>query len=55
MVSIIIGIVISLGLIIAGISGEYVLKGTDSSVALIIAGCIFLVYEIYKIVKYKKG
>ena len=55
MVSIVIGIIISLGLIIAGLSGEFVLKGTDSSVALIIAGGVFLIYDIYKIVKYKKG
>lgn len=55
MIGVIIGMIISIGLIIAGISGDFVLKGTDSSMALIIAGVLFLIYDIYKLVKYKKG
>lgn len=46
----IIGIIISIGLIIAGLSGEFVLIGTNSSIALVVAGCIFLIIDIIKLV-----
>lgn len=42
----IIGIIISFGLIWGGLSGELVLRGTNSSIALVVVGCIFLVYDI---------
>ena len=45
----IIGIVISIGLIIAGLSGEFVLRGTNSSIALVLAGAGFLIYDILKL------
>ena len=50
----IIGLMISIGLIIAGLSGSFVLRGTNSSTALVIAGVIFLIFDIYKIVKYTR-
>ena len=45
----IIGIVISIGLIIAGLSGDFVLRGTNSSIALVLAGAVFLIYDIFKL------
>lgn len=42
----IIGIVISIALIVAGASGQFVLKGTSSSIALIVAGAVFLVIDL---------
>lgn len=51
MVGRIIGILISLGLIIGGLSGKLVLRGTDSSMALVIVGVLFLIWDIYKIIK----
>lgn len=45
----IIGIVISIGLIIAGLSGEFVLRGTNSSIALVFVGAGFLIYDILKL------
>lgn len=46
----IIGIVISIGLIIAGASGEFVLRGTKSSVALVLVGAGLLIYDIVKLI-----
>jgi hypothetical protein len=51
MIGKIIGLLISIGLIIAGFSGEFVLVGTDSSTALIIAGVVFLIFDIVGIVR----
>lgn len=48
------GLIISIGLIIAGLSGEFVLRGTDSGIALVIVGALYLIYDIYKIATYKK-
>jgi hypothetical protein len=42
----IIGIGISLVMIIGGLSGELVLRGTNSSTALVIVGVLLLVFEI---------
>ncbi|MDR2293441.1 MAG: hypothetical protein LBE11_08230 [Prevotellaceae bacterium] len=50
----IIQLLISIGLIIGGLSGEFVLRGTNSSALLIIFGCIWLIYDIYAIVTHKK-
>jgi hypothetical protein len=47
---------LSIGLIIGGLSGKMVLRGTDSSLALAGVGFLWLVYDIYRIVIYvKKG
>lgn len=40
------GIIISVVIIGLGLSGQFVLKGTNSSTALVIAGVLFLVIEI---------
>ena len=39
------GILISIALIIGGLSGKLVLRGTQSSTALVIAGCVFLAID----------
>ncbi|MDR1197723.1 MAG: hypothetical protein LBK94_01750 [Prevotellaceae bacterium] len=51
----IIQLLISIGLIIGGLSGEFVLRGTDSSGLLVVFGCIWLIYDIYSIYAYKKA
>jgi uncharacterized membrane protein YhaH (DUF805 family) len=50
----IIQLLISIALIIAGASGQFVLRGTNSSELLIVFGCIWLVYDIYLIFNHKK-
>ena len=42
-------LLISVGLIIAGLSGNFVLRGTNSSTALVVAGIIFLIIDIVRI------
>ena len=54
MVGKIIGLIISLVMIIGGLSGAFVLKGTNSSVALVVIGFIFLVIDIIGIVRASK-
>jgi hypothetical protein len=54
MVGKIIGLVISIALIIAGLSGEYVLVGTGSSAALVGFGLILLIGDIISIVRYRQ-
>jgi hypothetical protein len=49
----IIQLLISVGLILGGLSGDLVLRGTDSSGALVIFGIGWLIYDIYQLVKYK--
>ena len=52
----IIGILVSIGLIIGGLSGTMVLRGTNSSTALVVAGVIFLIFDIVSLVLWaKKG
>ena len=51
----IIGILVSIALIVAGLSGEYVLKGTESSVALVVVGVLFLVWEIFAFMRDKRN
>jgi hypothetical protein len=46
------GLLVSIGLIIGGMSGEMVLRGTDSSAALIAAGFLFLIIDIIAIVNH---
>lgn len=48
----ILGIIISIGIIIAGLSGNFVLLGTESSAALVVVGVIFLVVDIVQIIRY---
>lgn len=52
MIGRILGIIISIGIIIAGLSGNFVLIGTESSAALVVVGVIFLVVDIVQIVRY---
>jgi hypothetical protein len=49
----IIGLIISIGLIIAGLSGEFVLKGTNSGLALAGFGFLWLIWDIIAIVRYR--
>lgn len=55
MIGRIIGLIISIALIVMGASGEFVLKGTESSTALIIAGVVFLIIDIYGIFRASSG
>ena len=41
-------------MIILGLNGGFVLKGTNSSMALVIVGVVFLVFDIIGIVRYSK-
>ncbi|MBR1808800.1 MAG: hypothetical protein IJ776_05395 [Paludibacteraceae bacterium] len=49
------GLLISIALIIMGLSGQFVLKGTDSSIALVVAGVVFLIFDIIGIVRANKN
>jgi len=46
----IINLIISIIFIIGGLSGNLVLRGTNSSIALVIAGFVFLGISIYRLV-----
>lgn len=48
------GLVISLILIGCGLSGKFVLRGTDSSAALVGAGVIYLIFDLIGIYRDKK-
>jgi uncharacterized membrane protein len=48
------GLFASVALIFGGYSGEFVLRGTNSSFALMIAGFVFLVFDIYSLATHKK-
>ena len=48
------GLFVSIGLIIGGLSGEFVLRGTESSSALIVVGFLFLIWDIIAIATHKK-
>lgn len=50
----ILGLLVSIGLIIGGLSGEMVLRGTDSSGALVAVGFLFLIYDIYLLATHNK-
>ena len=54
MIGRIIGILVSVALIIMDLSGEYVLKGTESSTALVVVGFLFLLWEVFGLVRDKK-
>ena len=49
------GLLVSIFLIAGGASGQLVLRGTNSSKALIVAGFIFLILDIYSIATHKKS
>lgn len=49
------GILISIGLIIGGLSGRMVLRGTQSSTALVVVGFLFLAWDIISIFKKKSN
>ncbi|MDR2967252.1 MAG: hypothetical protein LBU74_04830 [Methanobacteriaceae archaeon] len=51
----IIGIIIGIGFIIGGLSGEYVLAGTNSPELLIIAGVVILIADLYYMFFYNKN
>ena len=51
----IIGIIISLVMIIGGLTGKLALRGTGSSTALVVVGVIFLIIEIVLLVKENKA
>ncbi|MCL2004450.1 MAG: hypothetical protein FWG72_10725 [Oscillospiraceae bacterium] len=50
----ILGLFVSVALIAGGFSGDYVLRGTESSTALIVAGFGFLAWDIYAIATHGK-
>jgi len=49
------GLLVSIGLIIGGLSGRMVLRGTNSSTALVVAGVAFLAMDIFKIATHGKA
>ena len=48
------GLLVSIALIVGGLSGELVLRGTDSSSALVVVGFLFLIWDIISIATHKK-
>jgi len=48
------GLFVSIFLIIGGLSGELVLRGTESSGALVVVGFLFLAWDIYALATHKK-
>ena len=48
------GLLVSIFLIWGGLSGEMVLRGTNSSAALVVVGFLFLIWDIYAIATHKK-
>jgi hypothetical protein len=44
----------SIGLIIGGLSGEFVLRGTDSGAALVAVGSLWLIFDISQLISLKK-
>jgi hypothetical protein len=55
MIGKIFGLLVSIGLIVGGATGNMVLRGTNSSEALMVAGVIFLIFDIYSIATHKKS
>ena len=45
----------SIFLIVGGLSGRLVFRGTNSSGLLVIIGVLYLIYDIYKIIKYQQN
>jgi len=49
------GLLFSVALIFGGLSGEFVLRGTNSSTALVVAGILFLIWDIISIATHNKS
>lgn len=54
MLGLICSTIISVIMIFGGLSGRLAFRGTNSSTILVVAGVIYLVYDIYRIIKYKQ-
>jgi hypothetical protein len=50
----ILSLIVSLGMVIGGLSGKLVFRGTNSSGLLVVAGCLWLLYDIFTIVVHLK-
>ena len=50
-----IGIAMCIVLIVGGLSGKLVLRGTQSSAGLVVVGALWLVYDIYRLVRDRKA
>ena len=51
----VLGILVSVGLILGGLSGRMVLRGTNSSPALVVAGFALLAWDIISMVRKKSA
>jgi len=51
----IIQLIFSIGLIIGGLSGNFVLRGTNSSAALVAFGVLWFIFDIIQIITYNKN
>ena len=51
----ILGLIISIAIIIGGLSGSLVLRGTNSSELLVAFGVVYLIFDVYKIIKYQRN
>lgn len=49
------GLLVSVGLIVGGLSGEMVLRGTESSEALVIVGIVLLIIDIFSLATHNKS
>ena len=49
------GLAASIFFIVGGLSGQYALKGTNSSEALVVVGVLFLLYNMFLIVTHESG
>ena len=49
------GLIFSIVLLIGGLSGKYVLKGTNSSTALVVAAVGFIIYDLYAIATHERA
>ena len=54
MISYIVQIALSMAIMFGGLSGFMVLKGTNSDIALVLAGAAWLCYTMYDFIKWKK-
>lgn len=43
----------SIAMIIGGASGRFVLRGTNSSTGLVVAGVLWLIYDIYQLATHR--
>jgi len=52
MARLILGALVSIIMLIGGLSGQFVFRGTNSSLLLVVASGGYLIYDIYRIIKY---